>query len=444
MFTFRTSGKPIALPKAVKTGYIFERWISSEDVLTDDARSVKAAVATDIFLSPKFSSRTYTITINPNGTGISDGMGAVPNKTFKFRDGIKFNYSDGRAVNGEEYELPSNWTRPGYTFEGFAKSKKAGAADVITDLKELTTKAGITLYGVWTPETALITYERRPLVDDNYSYDFKVDTSSYAKELVYAGKAITLKKLSVPGYTFLGWVLTQDPGSEAQLTYDKTGRYVTKIGGKNRADISLQAAFREHSYKFIINPNGGMVRDPVTKHLTEKAVILATYKYSDYTWGYEQPVRSGYEFAGYSQDKAGKKPVSSFGRQHLLAKDNGKYTIYAQWKKVSVTAPLVSAILSEEGTLTINISDKSTGTENLDPNARYVIEYSTDVNFGNNVMIIDLSGDIDGTSRTVFGLKGSVYYVRGRKNLVDSRNVTYSAYSKTARALKQGTLPASP
>ncbi len=362
MFTFKPSAKAQALPQAVKSGYRFVRWTTGDEeydkaYLDPTGTKIAGNTNADLYLIPEFEAKTYNVTIDFGGaTDYSTGKSKakITYKNVSFEDGSYQIPNKGMAIA----KAPTNHGyRRGYTFMGYSTVKSALKGDIKpgAELKGLTDKSAVTLYAIWRVNTTAINFLSDVEVDGKDSDVFSLDTSSYTDSMVFGKKALTLPKPAKEGYTFLGWRIIKGEG--ADVNYDKTKTYVTKVNAGNTQDLILKACFAENTYYITINPNGGYFTEWGSGKYTNKAVkIPYPYRYtSDVTWITRTSsfstasYREGYALKGMNLtfDKAGKKPATSgFG---LTSKNNGNATLYLQWEKVSPSRITMSRATLHEG-----------------------------------------------------------------------------------------------
>lgn len=97
-YTSYTEGTTLSLPTPARTGYTFGGWYTNASFTGATVTSITATDTWDKTYYAKWTAKTYTVTLNPNG-----GSGTA--LTF-------YTYGAGAA-------LPTDWTRTGYTFAGW-------------------------------------------------------------------------------------------------------------------------------------------------------------------------------------------------------------------------------------------------------------------------------------------------------------------------------------
>ena len=366
IYTFKKSASVQALPKAVAKGYSFIKWTTGDEekdarVLTADGTKIAANVAENLYLKPLFESNTYTVTFDFKGAVDTDTGKKLEKKVIKNVDYHDGTYEvkaieDGKeiirrveAYAPDEYGVKDGYMFMGYSYGSGKDQKILQPGDV---LRRLTDKSGVTYSAVWEPVGSSVIFSESVIVDGKDSKKLFLDTSSFKKFTVYGDKAYTLPKPKVKGYTFLGWRLVT--GIDADLTYDRTGNYVTRINSKNQRGVSLKACFTENTYTLKLDFNGGFFKYPGNDEIMKVWTIDEPVKYSDDVTEVTLVQnfmglagRKGYNLKGtyLTLDKAGKKPVTN-GR-YVTDKNKATVTFYVQWEKVKVLKPKgVSAIIT--------------------------------------------------------------------------------------------------
>lgn len=200
---------------------------------------------------------TYTVNYNANG-----GSGSMESETF----------SVGRNSN-----LAANkFTRSGYTFQGWAKSAGATAAEysdkaVVADLAG--GKTSVTLYAVWKAD---------PVSTYTINYDGNGNTSGYMNsEKATCNTTVNLRKNSFKkfGYRFLGWSMNKN-ATTAQYTDGQSVKNLAQSGGT----VTLYAVWEE----IIVPQLSGLRSDLVTTNsvtlLWDKSTAEGYDIYKDDVW----------------------------------------------------------------------------------------------------------------------------------------------------------------
>lgn len=169
-------------------------------------------------------------------------------------------------------------------------------------------------------------------------------------------------------------------------------------------------AGKTRTIKIIYNANGGTVKTRSKKVTVGKAYgTLAS------------PTRKGYTFAGwYTKKTSGTKVTSS-----TKATGTKNVTLYARWKKVSVSRALLNSLTNKKGRKMTVSFKKLSGVKG------YQILYATNSKFTKGKKNVSTKL----TSKTLTKLKkGTTYYVKVRAYKTDSAgNKVYGPYSKTKK-----------
>lgn len=368
-------GKRVVLPKAKKEGYKFLGWMPEEgsDLEAFEMKKVKDAdknvltvanaiskkAKADVHLTAVFEAVRCKLYIAPNAKGVyADG------KPFKKKQFIGvFDYEGNLVKEGTDApgEAPE---KKGSIFCGYAlKAKPKSESDFVSedDLSGFTKKS-VTLYCIWEQIEYHLAYENYATVyaakdsssDDVILKGVKIDAKAddyYKEQSMYYGKQYKTPKVSIPGCTFVGWVI--DSESEDGLVDVKTWEYKNKAGEKvfdfvtqvnknNQSDILLRAVFFEKYYTLTFNTNGGVFTQGEESKNGEVS-LFESYAYPNPREGektVEQAMdefkaglsREGYTLKGLYLDPKGKKKLPADLRT-LPKKTDDKITIYAVWQK---------------------------------------------------------------------------------------------------------------
>ncbi len=457
VYTYTTNDKKdIALVTAKKTGYTFMGWIPDDpDYLVMNgnyAVKIRAGAEEDIVLTAVFEALSYSVTVAPGVKGVWDVNGIdVSSKGYILSRDVS--YETGEGTDGGDlrinYDDLPKWFREGYEQVGWALDTKGTKR--ISSLSKLTTKKAITIYPVWKPVTSeILLLTDAAIINSDLGYlDVKEQVSAAKAVLLKSGKlvedldrtygvyntAVTLPKLSVPGFTFLGWFDVNASDAAVKKTTKGDRAYVTQILKTNTRSIHLRPYFTENSYKVMINPNGGMIKDTKTGKYVKKAVVLCTVSYRE---AIQMDSIDAY-FTGYdrktpfiSLDRAGKN--TSFADSGLVAKNNGSVTLFLQWTKNDAPVkPVISLASLISDTLMV-----STKQEAVAPNTRIYVQCSSSPKFTNDVS----EGYItSGNAYTFADMKSTAYYVRAKQEVrypygLDGSDWVSGAYSSTVRVTK--------
>ena len=368
MTAYKKSGKKVTLPKAIRTGYSFLGWELIEGELSYfDSKNVtqhtyegeiertivtaiKPGTAANVAVSPVYEAKQYKIKLSPNAKDVTEHNYKVKTDIWS-AGGLPYiigydGYSYGSEVGMEDInKIAESWERKGYSFKGWGTKSSTKVQDRITTLANLTTGGTATLYALWEADTHEITYSKEcsidsalPAVSDRIPEYSETVTHTF-------GKALKLKKLTVSGYTFAGWKVSD--GMSDGLTF-KNG-FVTQVTRTNLEDHEFYAAFTENVYNVKLNTQSGIMRNAL-KDVAFKGtqVVIQNTKYSE---DISQEItecalgasRPGYYFVGIAFDSKGKNMLLdrdgrfsykyADGISGLSAKNKGTVTLYAIWEK---------------------------------------------------------------------------------------------------------------
>ncbi|MGN0709667.1 MAG: InlB B-repeat-containing protein, partial [Anaerovoracaceae bacterium] len=201
--------------------------------------------------------------------------------------------------------LPADWTRAGYAFGGWYKKadlsgepEKKIAAGTIGKLK---------FYAKWGLAKYKIKYEL------NGGQIAAANPSEYTVE----SDDIALEAPGRDGYTFAGWY--DNAGFE--------GHKIIKIAKGSTGDMTLYAKWKKNEepapdmYVVLFDTNGG---SSVSTQFVEPGMKASEP---------EQPVKEGYEFAGWYSDK---ECMRAFDFSEPV---NESVVLYAKWEKNEPSVP---------------------------------------------------------------------------------------------------------
>ncbi|MBR3135723.1 MAG: leucine-rich repeat protein [Clostridia bacterium] len=273
------------LPTPTRSGYIFDGWWTTKETGGKQVTASTVCYASGNYtLYARWTPKTYTVTLNPNGGTVSPTTKTV--------------------TYGQAYGALPTPTRSGYTFLGWWTAKETGGKQV-TATTVCYASGNYTLYASWKAgQTYTVTLNAN---------GGTCGTST--KTVTYGTAYGTMPVPKRLGYTFAGWWTVKDAGGKkvtASTICYATGNY------------TLYARWTE-GYTMTFDPNGGAV-SPTTK----------VVKYGQQYGAMPTPTRAGYTFTGWWTTKAegGKKVVST-----TVCYAASGYTLYARWtaKKFVVT-----------------------------------------------------------------------------------------------------------
>ena len=209
-------------------------------------------------------------------------------------------FSDGTTEQTVEFTYGSAITAPatpvleGYTFKGWATS--VGGA--VTELGTLDSTEGKSFYAVYEPT--------------QYSIDYYIDGEYQYSDTAIKGQSVTLREASAKtGYTFSGWKIDGEGDAVTQVTMQTW-------------NITLEGTYTANNYDVIFNAAGGYFDGDTSA--TTKAVSTAFD--GNITKPVADPVRTGYEFLGWTDTEGSTALITNFGT--LTTTETVTY--YAVWK----------------------------------------------------------------------------------------------------------------
>ncbi len=247
---------------------------------------------------------SYAVTLNTNGGTINGG-----NVT-------KYTYKVGAT-------LPTNVTRPGYTFGGwYTNSSCTGTA--VTEISTSVSGAK-TYYAKWTPITYTITYNLAGGAQANPKTSYTVETSTF-----------TLVNPTRTGYTFAGW--TGSNGTTAQTS--------VSIAKGSTGNKTYTATWKANKYYIVYNGSGNTSGT--------MSSTTCTYDVAE-TLRNNAFVKTGYSFLGWATTASASS--ATFTNQqsvsNLTSVSGQTITLYAVWSAKKFTVSLDQTGASTEGTTTV-------------------------------------------------------------------------------------------
>ena len=249
-------------------GYIFGGWYTNPDC-TGNAYDFNTIVTDDMTLYAKWTKASYNITFNTNGGSINDTKPTA------------YSY-------GDEVLLPTNITKPGYTFMGWYSNENL-LGKQITKI-ETTDTGNKTYYAAWSI--------------NNYIVTFNSDGDSVIEpQTVEYGKKATSVTSSKKGYVFDGWYTD----AEFKNAYD----FDTKVTN----DVTLYAKFNPIIYTITYEDELGAVNNNQKTYAFGSEFALSNLSYD------------GYSFKGW-YDKTTDKRITG-----IRSTDEGDIVLVAKWVK---------------------------------------------------------------------------------------------------------------
>ncbi len=274
---------------------------------------------------------TYTITYNANGgTGTMSSTSATYDTATALRD------------NNNKF------TKTGYTFAGWSKTKTGGVAyKNKAEVLNLTSanKETVTLYAVWTPNVYTITLDKQGGSGGTSAYYEKYDTGNYTT----SGCTIAITTATFPtksGYVCQGYYSSINGGGTCYVNASGT-----ILSGKTAftANTLLYAFWKPLTYYVAYNGNGS----------TTGSMSKSTHTYGNYL--NERLTSNGYirRFTVDYQGNAGK--INNIS--NLV--DSYTQTVTATFKEWCTAATSTGTKYANGAQLTSNLSSTSGETVNL-------------------------------------------------------------------------------
>ena len=261
------------LPTPTRDGYNFAGWYQNSDFSGAQVAEIAMGTYGDIQLYAKWNLISYTITFNVNGGD------SLANMTF--------------TIESEWFRLPEP-TRTGFAFDGWYKDS-AFLTEAVDGISQ-GSYGDITFYAKW--------------VSNGYTIQYDSMGGTEIRDTVYTveTETFTLSEPTRVGYTFAGW-------------YDNesyTGSAITTIEKGSIGDKFLYAKWNLVTYTITFDSKGG------------SNVPSVSYNIESDTFGFTDPERAGYEFAGWYQNAACTgNPVSA-----IETGTHESITLYAKWTLV--------------------------------------------------------------------------------------------------------------
>lgn len=284
----------ITLKSPKKTGYIFNGWFTDAACKGTKLTAIKKGTTGNLTLYAGWRTSIYNIKFAANGS----------------KDSAMSMLKD--CYYGTDVTLPANtYTRVGYTFAGW-NTKKNGKGTTYADkakVSNLTTKdkGTVTLYAIWTP------------INYKINYQLNGGENNVKNPATYTIKnEVSLKNPKKTGYTFKGWY--KDAEYTQKITSIKTGTH---------ENITVYAKWQENVYNVSFSKNAKNVKGSASKLTKIKYTQEITLPANPYS------ARPGYTFTGWNTKPKGNGTHYDAGQKvkGLSAVNNGKVTLYAEWKK---------------------------------------------------------------------------------------------------------------
>ena len=274
-----------------KTGHAIGGWSTTDGGTQSYALSGSYSAAANINLYPVWAVNTYTITYKKGANGT--GTDVVQS----------FTYGATATLGGATTAL----IRVGYSITGWATTD--GGAKTNDLSSSYSSAANLILYPVWGANTYTVTYD----ATTNGGTALSPDTSTFT----VAGSALTLKTPSArTGYTASGWY--DAPSGGTKIGNAGAGGY------SPTSDITLYFQWTPIAYTVTYAGNsnsGGSVPTNASTYNIGNSVTVAGNPNS--------LVRTGYSFAGWTDNSSGTGTVYTSGTGYTVGSAN--ITFYAKW-----------------------------------------------------------------------------------------------------------------
>ena len=232
---------------------------------------------------------------------------------------------DTTGVTGQDVTIARNgFTRPGYTFTGWARDRRTNPS-LQPGGRYTLTPGTTTLWAQWKADPAHLIYNSNSgSTSQTHRTDGVVDQTL----------TVIANPFTRPGYTFTGWN-TQADGRGRAYTAGNGFRLVADPKSNPVNTSVLYAQWRINRVTLKFNPNGGTGGYPdITVDAFTTVTIPADAK--------EPKVqRPGFRFTGWAMKPtpgAG-DTILSPGKGTVSMPDRGSITVYAQWAPAMTTLP---------------------------------------------------------------------------------------------------------
>lgn len=232
---------------------------------------------------------------------------------------------DTTGVTGQDVTIARNgFTRPGYTFSGWARDRRTNPS-LQPGGRYTLTPGTTTLWAQWKADPAHLIYN---------SNSGSTSQTRRTDGVVDQTLTVIANPFTRPGYTFTGWNTQADGRGRAYTAGD--GFRLVADPKSNPVNTSvLYAQWRINRVTLKFNPNGGTGGYPdITVDAFTTVTIPADAK--------EPKVqRPGFRFTGWAMKPtpgAG-DTILSPGKGTVSMPDRGSITVYAQWAPAMTTLP---------------------------------------------------------------------------------------------------------
>ncbi len=259
-------------------GYTFKGWATTTakanagTVDYTDKASVKNLTTTKnavVDLYAVWSLNTYNLTYNL-------ANGALPSG--------KTNPSTYN-VNTANFTL-NNPVRTGYTFEGWMGTDLTDKTITVTISKGTTGNRSFTAN--WSANPYQIRYNKNKPAASTYDVQGFMDNSDHIYD---TAKNLSTNAYTLTGYTFKGWAKTAERANAGNVDFNNKASVSNLTATKNTI-VDLYAVWSLNTYTLTYDHADGALPNSKTNP--------ATYNVNTTTFTLNNPVRTGYNFAGWS------------------------------------------------------------------------------------------------------------------------------------------------
>ena len=295
-----------------RDGYTFVRWDTAKDGSGTAYGEGKNGVG--------------RYTMKPAGNDLYAIWQANP-ASIQYRDdyGATGSTPDTTGVTGQNVTIARNgFTRPGYTFTGWARDRRTNPS-LQPGGRYTLTPGTTTLWAQWKADPAHLIYNSNSgSTSQTHRTDGVVDQTL----------TVIANPFTRPGYTFTGWN-TQADGRGRAYTAGNGFRLVADPKSNPVNTSVLYAQWRINRVTLKFNPNGGTGGYPdITVDAFTTVTIPADAK--------EPKVqRPGFRFTGWAMKPTpgNGDTILSPGKGTVSMPDQGGITVYAQWAPAMTTLP---------------------------------------------------------------------------------------------------------
>ena len=291
-----------------RPGYAFEGWLTSpvsggtNTSFYTDQQSVNNLTATTggtVNLYAVWSRNPYYVQYNANG-----GSGYMETSTF--------------ALETDHVLSGNAFSRPGYTFAGWAESPSSGKKyNDQAIVRNLAARAfqTVNLYAVWQANTFTVRFNA-----NGGSGSMSNQTFTYG-----SGQSLTRNAFTRTDYTFLGWAYAATTGVTAPVSDGQNGSALTTAAG---ATVDLYAVWKPITYYTVVfNANGGSNSMSSQRFAHDTPQNLSRNAFT----------RANHNFLGWADSPSATTAqyVNEENVNNLTATVGGTVNLYAVWKAIT-------------------------------------------------------------------------------------------------------------